>query len=212
MQYEVISTGSKGNAVVINKNILIDCGVTWKALSGVYQDLQLVLLTHWHGDHFNRSTIKRLAKERPTLCFGCRDYLVSRLIECGVLLRNIDVYPESRPSLYSASLAIEAIPVPHDVENTAYRIIINDKRIFYCTDTNDVSHIDAKGYDYYFLEANYSEGEIVERIKSKQENGEYCHEWDVLKNHLSKEKAEDWLYRNMEQHSQYVLLHEHKAS
>lgn len=49
MEYEIIATGSTGNAVVLNKNILIDVGVSFKALKNVYKDLQLVLLTHIHS-------------------------------------------------------------------------------------------------------------------------------------------------------------------
>ena len=67
MNYNIISTGSQGNAVVVDEIILIDCGVSFKALKDVYKKLQIVLLTHIHADHFKRSTIKRLAKQRPTL-------------------------------------------------------------------------------------------------------------------------------------------------
>lgn len=49
MEYEIISSGSQGNAVVINKNILIDVGVSFKALKNVYKDLKLVLLSHIHS-------------------------------------------------------------------------------------------------------------------------------------------------------------------
>ena len=41
MTYNIISTGSKGNAVVINGRILIDCGVPFKALEPVKKDLRL---------------------------------------------------------------------------------------------------------------------------------------------------------------------------
>ena len=49
MEYEIIATGSTGNALVLNKNILIDVGVSFKSLKSVYKDLQLVLLTHIHS-------------------------------------------------------------------------------------------------------------------------------------------------------------------
>lgn len=49
MDCEVIASGSKGNAVVLNKNILIDAGVSFKALKDVYKDLKIVLLTHIHS-------------------------------------------------------------------------------------------------------------------------------------------------------------------
>ena len=35
IDYNIIATGSKGNAVVIDQKILIDCGVSFKALSKV---------------------------------------------------------------------------------------------------------------------------------------------------------------------------------
>lgn len=43
---DVISTGSKGNAVLLNYWLLVDCGVPFKALAGAYPALRLVLLTH----------------------------------------------------------------------------------------------------------------------------------------------------------------------
>ena len=49
MKYEVLATGSKGNACVLNEHVLIDAGVTFKTLKNVYKDLKLVLLTHIHS-------------------------------------------------------------------------------------------------------------------------------------------------------------------
>lgn len=70
MTFDVIATGSSGNAVVLNKNILIDCGVSWKAIKPYAKDLRLVLLTHIHGDHFNPRTVRALHRERPGLPVG----------------------------------------------------------------------------------------------------------------------------------------------
>jgi len=49
IEYVIISTGSKGNAVIANKAVLIDCGVPFKALKMYYKKLKLVLLTHIHS-------------------------------------------------------------------------------------------------------------------------------------------------------------------
>lgn len=49
MEYEILSTGSKGNAVVLNKSILIDCGVPFKTIEPYLYDLKAVLLTHIHS-------------------------------------------------------------------------------------------------------------------------------------------------------------------
>ncbi len=43
IRYNIIATGSKGNAVKID-DILIDCGVSFKKLKDVYKHIRLVLL------------------------------------------------------------------------------------------------------------------------------------------------------------------------
>lgn len=62
MNYEVISTGSKGNALLIGNEILIDCGVSYKRLKDKH--IRLILLTHEHKDHFNTNAkwFKRMAR------------------------------------------------------------------------------------------------------------------------------------------------------
>ena len=84
IDYNIIATGSKGNAVVIDQKILIDCGVSFKALSKVYRALKLVLLTHIHGDHFQPTTLRLLAEKRPTLRFACCAWLCKPLVDAGV--------------------------------------------------------------------------------------------------------------------------------
>ena len=39
----IIASGSSGNAVVINKEILIDCGVAYKHIKPVAKELKIVL-------------------------------------------------------------------------------------------------------------------------------------------------------------------------
>lgn len=91
MNYKIISSCSSGNAIIIKDIILIDCGVTFKRLQKYYKNLKIVLLTHIHTDHFRKETIKRLAKERPTLRFACCEWLLKPLLDCGVNKRNIDI-------------------------------------------------------------------------------------------------------------------------
>ena len=180
MTYNIIKTGSKGNAVVINDMILIDCGVPFKALSAVYKGLRLVLLTHSHVDHFKTATIKKLALERPTLRFACCDWLVNDLLSCGVDKKNIDVLGIGIIHNYKL---FKVIPVKlyHNVPNCGYKIHFEGEKLFYATDTGSLEGIEAKSYDLYMVEANYTDEEIAERIKSKEENGEYIYEYEVMK-------------------------------
>ncbi len=49
MTYEVVATGSTGNAVILNDQILIDIGVPFKKIEPYMKNLKLVLLTHIHS-------------------------------------------------------------------------------------------------------------------------------------------------------------------
>jgi len=125
--------------------------------------------------------------------------------------RNIDVYDQGKTFLYPEFAEVRPLALIHNAKNCAYSISLKTgERVFYATDTNRIDHIEAKNYDLYLIEANYTEAEIVERIRRKEEAGGHVYEWDVLQNHLSKEKADDWLYRNMGANSRYVYLHEHE--
>lgn len=208
MTYNVIATGSAGNAVVVNEFILIDCGVPFKALEGVYKALKIVLLTHIHGDHFNRTTISKLAKERPTLRFACCEWLVAALVACNVPKRNIDVLKVGNVYDYKA-FKIAPVKLYHDVPNAGYRIYVGEEKALYATDTGHLGGISAKGYNLYLIEANYADEEMQERIKQKQETGEYCYEKNVMWRHLSLEQASAFLLENMTDKSEYVFLHGH---
>lgn len=212
MNYNIICTGSNGNAVVIEDKILIDCGVSFSKLKQYYKKLQIVLLTHIHTDHFNKTTIKRLAIERPTLRFACCNWLVNELVQCGVNKRNIDVLNVGVWYNYGG-FKISPILLYHNVEQCGYRVFINYpdgiKKIMYATDTNKLDGITAKNYDLYMIEANYTENDIQERINAKKALNMYCYEYDAMLNHLSKEKCDEFIYNNMGENSKYVYLHQH---
>lgn len=207
--YNIISTGSQGNAVVLNNHILIDCGVTFKALKDVYKDLQIVLLTHEHGDHINKATIKRLAQERPTLRFGCCEWLIPILLECNVTKCYIDVFEIGKIYDYKA-FKVSPIKLYHNVKNCGYRLFFGAEKAIYATDTAHLDGITAKDYDLYLIEANYTEDDLQERINAKMETGQYCYELNVANRHLSHEQASEFLLKNMGKHSEYVFLHGHK--
>lgn len=209
MNCNIISTGSQGNAVVVDDIILIDCGVSFKALKDVYKELQIVLLTHIHADHFKRSTIKRLAKERPTLRFGCCEWLANELVEAGVSWRNIDVFEIGKVYDYEV-FKVSPVKLYHNVPNCGYRLFTNGEKGIYVTDTGHLQGITAKGYDLYMIEANYTDDDLQERINAKLEAGEYCYELNVANRHLSHEQASEWLMDNMNEKSEYVFLHAHK--
>jgi Cft2 family RNA processing exonuclease len=208
MDYNIISTGSHGNAVVLNSCILIDCGVSFKALKDVYKDIHLVLLTHIHSDHFKSKTLSILARERPTLRFACCEWLVNDLVKAGVNPSNIDILEIGKIYDYKA-FKVSPIKLYHNVENCGYRLFFDEEKGLYATDTEHLNGIKAKKYDLYLIEANYTEEDLQERIDAKMGTGEYCYELNVANRHLSHEQASQFLLENMGENSKYVFLHEH---
>ena len=208
MNYKIISSCSTGNATIIRDIILIDCGVTFKRLEKYYKQLKIVLLTHIHSDHFKKETIRKLAQERPTLRFACCEWLLQPLLECGVLRKNIDVLQIGTRYNYKL-FKIVPIKLYHDVPQCGYRVLFDDYKVIYMTDTRTVEGIVAKNYDLYLVEGNYEEEELEQRIKQKQEEGLYYYESRVRNTHLSKGQATDFLLNNMGKNSEYVFMHEH---
>ena len=208
MNYKIISSCSTGNAVIIKDIILIDCGVTYKKLKDDYKKIKLVLLTHIHSDHFKRETIKKLAQERPTLRFACCEWLLEPLLECGVNRKNIDVLETGIKYDYKL-FKVVPIKLYHDVPQCGYRILFDNYKIIYATDTRTLEGITAKNYDLYLIEGNYEDSEIEERIRKKQEIQQYCYEYRARYTHLSKGQASDFLLNNMGDKSEYVFMHEH---
>lgn len=213
MNYNIISTGSKGNAVFIEGGILIDCGVPFKKLEPVLYDIKLVLLTHIHGDHFNPATIKRLTYERPTVRFCCREWMVEPLVKCGASKNRIDVILENEGLHYRNGITVEPMTLVHDVPNCGWKVTLpNGDSLFYATDTGSLDGISAHNYNLYMIEANHATEDIEHRAAEKLERGEFAYEVRAAANHLSKEQALDWILNNAGANSEYVLLHQHEEA
>jgi hypothetical protein len=214
MKYEILETGSSGNCTIINERIAIDIGVSFKKIAPYEKDLKLVLLTHEHRDHFMPSTIKRLAKDRPTLRFGCCEWLAQRLLECGVRPQNIDLYEINGFGYHYGEAMDFTIVQPerltHNVPNCGYHVAVNGEWLFYATDTGSLDGIEAKNYALYLVEANHLEAEIEARAEEKLNAGEFAYETAAAENHLSYEKAIEWLKPNMGADSIWVPMHQHK--
>ena len=178
MNYKILNSGSDGNCTLINDIIAIDMGVSYKLLTPHVEKLRLVLLTHVHSDHFNKATIRRLAKDRPTLRFGCCEWLVQELINCCVDRRNIDVYEVGL--FYDYGLfKIMPVKLYHDVPNCGYRVFYGNEKLIYATDTYTLDGIKAIEYDYYLIEGNYQD---EEELSSRATNNYY--ESRVKKTHV----------------------------
>ena len=206
----VIASGSKGNAVLVNGELLFDCGVSYKKIEPYVRNITMVFLTHIHKDHFNKATIKRLAKERPTLRFVCGVWMLEPLLEAGVPTWRIDLANE-RMTLNFGLLKAESVPLLHDVPNCGWKIFKQDEKAVYITDTANLDGIEAKDFDLYMVEANYREEELQRRMEEKLAAGKFSYEARAAESHLSKEQTDAWLLEQADlRHAKIVYLHQHK--
>ena len=217
IDYQILKSGSSGNCTIIKSEIMLDAGVPYKALLPYIKTLRMVLLTHAHKDHYNESTIAALSRERPSLRFLCGNWLKNDLLKSGVFRCQIDrLNVHERATYNSDSKAISGCtiimePAVHNVPNCAYKIWFpNGEKLFYATDTNSLDGIRAPEYSLYLVESNYEDYEIQQRIDAKIEKGEYAYEIQARQNHLSRQKADEWLSKNKGIFSQIQYLHQHK--
>ncbi len=207
IQTQVISSGSEGNAVIYNNAIMVDCGVTFKALETVKRSLKIVLLTHKHSDHLKIRTLQRLQAERPTLRVACGDFLLEEL-PC---IKNIDVLQVGKIYDYGA-FKVSPVKLYHDVPNFGWRIFLpNGQKIFHATDTAHLEGISAKGYDLYAIEHNYCEEYIQQAIEEARANGEYTHAYGNINTHLSIQQARAFIEVNRKESSEVLELHKSRS-
>lgn len=203
--YEVIATGSKGNAVLYHGCILVDCGVPYDLLRPYVKQIQVVLLTHAHFDHINIATLSRLAFERPALRVGCCEWMLGMLHEKKI--RNVDLLEIGQISDYGA-FQVCPVKLYHDVPNCGYRIFCMGIKIFHATDTTHLEGITAKEYDLYAIEHNYNEDTVHEIIAAQEARGQFAHQKGAINTHLSEQQARDFIFQNKKTDSVVVRLHE----
>ena len=221
MTYNIIGSGSSGNATIVFDHVLIDCGVPFSKIAAYVKEIQLVLLTHEHGDHFKPRTVRMLHEIRPTVRFACCEWMASLLIKAGVNERMVDVLDPNTIYDYGQFKVIPFL-VPHNVQNCGWKIFgrlpkanpygrgqYQYEKLFYATDASSLAGIDAPDFDLYMIECNHYENEIKERIDEKQARGEYAYEMEASRNHLSWEQAMSWLAENGP-NSKFIPMHQHR--
>lgn len=199
----IIASGSKGNCEIYCNSIAIDMGIPFSKIKSYLHELNIVLLSHLHLDHFNISTIKKLSFERPSLRFACGSWMAESLKD----VRNVDIlelnkwydYGQFKVSIGSAF---------HDIENCFFRLDVNGYKIFRVTDTGHLYKVEAKDYDLFALEHNYDAETIDENIAKIEAKGGFAYQKGAANTHLSMQQANEFIFNNRKESSQVIRLHE----
>jgi len=137
--------------------------------------------------------------------------LAEELVKLNVLKKNIYVL-ENKKTYDLGKFTIKAIDTCHDVPNTSYLINFKPITLYYATDTSKLDYLNClRGLNYYFVENNYSDEELEQRIKEKEEKGEYTYEYRVKNTHMSSDETNKFLMEMMSENSKSVYCHQHQS-
>lgn len=159
MLYDVISSGSKGNACLVISSgevILIDFGISKKRVNDAlknynfaFDDLKAVFLTHTHSDHASdayQTPLEKLYAPQPKIPH------VESLLSGEHLLK---AFQEVKIGCFT----ITALPLSHDCANTMGYLVQDGKEsLIYVTDTGFVPEKDfplMNNCTYYLFESNH---------------------------------------------------------
>ena len=212
MNYNIIGSSSKGNCIIVEDVLMLDCGVTYSKIKPYLNKVKLIFISHVHQDHLLPNTIKKIAYNYPTIKFiaGSED-VVKKLAECNISKKNI--YVLKNGIKYDLGLVkVRLIDLFHDVENYGLKWEINSKKGIYATDTSKIDHIVAQDYDLYLIESNYNEELLNQHIQECIDNGDNENKLYYLNRvsrvHLSDTQCNDFLIENMGSNSEYIKLHQ----
>lgn len=171
----IIGSGSSGNCLVVDGVIMIDCGLSKKKIEASGLDLSqidLVMVSHRHGDHINLPFVRFMLKENKRVYLP-HDAIVNLEDEGKINLSNyrflITEDETLKPAFVEANgftYKIELHPTDHyDITNFAFTAARSDgKTLLYATDLKTVdrskralgiSHLGK--FDTLILEGNYDE-------------------------------------------------------
>lgn len=212
MVYNIIKTGSDGNSVgLLNNTILVDIGVPFKDVEPILEDIKYIVITHRHGDHLNKSTLRRVVSLKPLIRVIIAPYLYEA-IESIVPADRIDVINQNVWYMLNDGVKMSTFNLYHNVDNIGLRVYKDDYKIFYATDTYTLEGIEAKNYTHYLVERNYCEDVVADILEKASESGEFTYVKRSMENHLSKQKLELWLVKNNKNNGEVVYLHESDVS
>lgn len=196
MNYKIISSGSKGNCVIIN-DIMVDCGVPFSKIKDELYGIKYLLLTHIHGDHIKPSTLETIKKLFPRITI-IGNYEVHG--SYGVSIIANETFEITTDDYVFLPFKCE-----HDVVTYGFTWRFNDLDIIYATDTSTMDNAPDGPYDYLFIESNHDEKKL--ELAANNVKGNY-NPYLGGKRHLSSQQARTFYYLNRKNRdSEFIELH-----
>jgi phosphoribosyl 1,2-cyclic phosphodiesterase len=196
MNYKILTSGSKGNCVIIN-DVMIDCGIAFNKIKDELYNIKYLLLTHKHSDHLNLKTLQQITEKFPRI-ITIGNYEVYQAF-------NVNQIANSGFEVDVGDYVFTPFECEHDVVCYGYTWSYEGKEIIYATDTSTMENAPVKQYDYFFIESNHDEDKL-EAVKN-QWKGAY-NPYLSGKRHLSTQQAKAFYYMNRRSpEAKFIELH-----
>jgi phosphoribosyl 1,2-cyclic phosphodiesterase len=194
MLFKTIESSSAGNCFMLD-TLMIDLGLSYTKTKPYCENVEFILLTHEHGDHFKSDTIRKVFVHHENIKFVCGEWLCEKLLKIGVEQDRIIVHEFGK--VYKlGEYKISPIIAYHDVENCGYRIMKDGWKHFHITDTFTLDGIEAVGYQSASIECNHHYETALELIEKAKEDGEFSHLKGALNSHLAVHKTIEFCKEN----------------
>ena len=208
---KIIETGSSGNCFLFGQEVIIDdepiftgtlvidMGLPFLRVKDKidFQKVTHILLTHVHGDHFQKTTLSKIFNDYPYIIFVCGEWLREDLrLVFGGNLDRVKVIEMNK--LYElGEFKVAGFHATHNAPNCGYRLLDSSgHKHFHVTDISSLYGLTAHGYNTATIECNYEEERALELIDQANKDGEFSHLRKAMRNHLSIRKAIEFCKEN----------------
>lgn len=167
----IVGTGSTGNLNIIDEVIAIDCGLPRRDFLPFAEKVEIIMISHEHGDHLNFACLNWLLKNRPAVIKyglyvnqGTYAKLQAKAPAVAEAITHIiddEVDTELRTS--KGKYRLRTYTLHHNVENQGF-ILENSagEKLIHATDTFSMEDAPDEIYDYFLVEGNYDEEKLDE--------------------------------------------------
>lgn len=212
----VAYTGSSGNCIVIDDEIVIDCGIKVSLIQEYLDNASYLFITHRHGDHLNNACINYLNKSKPwalpLMIYTNPD--VIQAIHRHNKLKDLQPenvltsgYEKFDITTSKQTYHVECFPCEHDVQNQGF-IFTNElgEQLIFATDTATMKHAPHRKYDYIVVEGNWDEDKLADMLATD----DFDSIFRATRNfrHLSVQALETFINENSHDGTIVYQLHE----
>ena len=177
MNVRILATGSSGNCVLLDDEILIDAGITAKKFKTFNVTPKTLFITHKHNDHMQLPLVRKLLKEGVKSYFPTdviAEIAKENKINIQDYINSGQVVVISTDESYTVGDVV-ITPYPqkhHDIINYAFVVEKGNDRLLYSTDLDTVEPTDVGVgllhlgmFDTILLEGNYDESYLRDYIE-----------------------------------------------